>query len=260
MERVLITGGSGLLGSRLIPLLMEAGYTVRISSRRERQPGYAAALEWAQASLTSGEGLEEALRDVDAIIHAASTPFKARQVDTEGARRLIDAARGTGVRHFMYISIVGVDRHPLGYYQAKLATENMVQEGGLPWTILRATQFHQLVDKFFLPALFSLPFVGLVPKAFRFQLIDPGEVAQRMSELVMAGPSGRAEDIGGPLVQSMGDLAASWVRARDIRKRIINLPWGGAVGRAFKEGVNTIPGKTYGKITWEEYLAGAYPG
>ncbi len=259
MERILVTGGTGVLGSWLTLFLTEAGFTVRIASRGGRRAGLPVRTEWAQVSLARGEGLEQAVRDVDTIIHAASTPFAARQVDTGGARRLLEVAGESGVGHFFYVSIVGVDRHPLAYYRAKLETERVVQAGSLPWTILRATQFHELLDRFFFPALFSLPFIGFVPQDFLFQPIDSREVARRMVELVRRGPSGRAQDIGGPEIRNMGDLARSWTRARGIKKRILPLPTIGAAARAFRSGVNTTPDMKVGSITWEAYLAENVP-
>src|SRR3990172_2973042 len=141
---ILVTGGSGGLGSELVPRLA-AGHTVRILSRRPRPPS--ATTEWAQGELATGEGLAEAVAGVDMIVHAASSPFgKTRQVDVEGIRRLLPAA-APATPHLFYISIVGVDRIPFPYYRAKLAAEKLVEEPAVPYTILRATQFHTLIDR-----------------------------------------------------------------------------------------------------------------
>ena len=146
MTRVLVTGGAGGFGRALVPRLIGRGYTVRIMSRRAAPAGSAA--EWAQADLESGVGLAAALAGVDVVVHAASSPaMHTHQVDVEGTRRLLRAAQAAGVAHLAYISIVGIDNSPFAYYRHKLAAEALVVESPLPW-ILRATQFHTLIDTF----------------------------------------------------------------------------------------------------------------
>ena len=141
MTKVLVTGGTGSLGRELTPRLLAAGYTVRIMSRRNPKPGEDARVEWVQASLESGTGLSEAIKGVNVVVHAASNPAK-REVDVTGTARLLNEARTAGVQQFVYISIVGIDRIGFSYYRNKLAAEHLIEASGLPWTILRATQFH----------------------------------------------------------------------------------------------------------------------
>src|SRR3990172_12933053 len=148
MSRVLITGGTGVLGSEVASRLAPAGYTVRVMSRRAA-PAEGARTEWAQAQIETGEGLAEAVAGVDVIVHAASSPFRrTREVDVEGTRRLLEVARAAGVAHFVYISIVGIDRIPLPHYKAKLAAERLIEESAVPYSILRAPQFFTLMDDF----------------------------------------------------------------------------------------------------------------
>src|SRR3990170_5638680 len=147
MPRVLITGGTGVLGRELVPRLAAAGYSVRVVSRRAA-PAEGAPAEWARAQIATGEGLAEAVAGVDVIVHCASSPFRrTREVDVEGTRRLLERAREAGVAHFVYISIVGVDLIPLGYYKHKLAAERLIEESGVPYSILRAPQFFTLIDE-----------------------------------------------------------------------------------------------------------------
>src|SRR3990172_4952045 len=208
MTNILVTGGSGGLGSELVPRLAAAGHTVRVLSRRPRPPS--TNTEWAQGDLATGEGLAEAVSGVDAVIHAATSPFRrTRQTDVEGTRRLLDAAGAAGEPHFFYISIVGIDRIPLPYYKAKLAAEKLVEESAVPYTIPRATQFHSLIDRF-LRTLVRLP-LALLPKDLKFQPIDTGEVAERMVAALAAGPAGRLPDLGGPEVFTFAQLAREWL-------------------------------------------------
>ncbi|HXV59440.1 MAG TPA: SDR family oxidoreductase [Vicinamibacteria bacterium] len=255
MTRVLITGGTGVLGRQLVAPLLEAGHVVRISSRGPRRSGFPDEVEWSQTSLSSGVGLAEAVLGVDTIVHAASTPIAAQKVDVEGTGALLHHAKAAGVSHVLYISIVGIDGFPFSYYRAKRTTEQLIEAGPVPFTILRATQFHDLLDERFLPPLFKLPLVAFVPTDLKFQVIDSGEVATRMIELVSAGPSGRVPDVGGPEVLTMGQLAAAWMPARGIRRKVVHLPLPGRAAAAFRRGQNTCPDHRYGRITWSEYLS-----
>jgi len=256
MSRVLITGGTGVLGSEVARRLAQAGYAARVMSRRAA-PAEGAGTEWAQAQIETGEGLAEAAAGVDVIVHAASSPFRrTREVDVEGTRRLLEAAKAAGVSHFVYISIVGIDRIPLPYYKHKLAAERLIEESGVPYSILRAPQFFTLMDEI-LRKLLRFP-VGLYPAGFKFQPIDAGEVAQRMVEAVEAGPGGRLPEIAGPEVRSAGALARAWLKARGKRRLLVPLPLFGKVAAGYRAGYNCAPESKYGRITWEGWLSGKY--
>lgn len=256
MPRVLVTGGTGVLGGELVKRLVAAGETVRVSSRRERRDGDPEA-EWARVNLETGEGLAEAVAGVDSVLHCASSPFRrTRAVDVEGTDRLIAEAKAAGVSHFLYISIVGIDRIPLPYYKNKLATESAVAAGGVPWSILRATQFHTLIDMF-LHGLARLP-LALLPTSFRFQPIDPGEVADRMLEHLASGPGGRLPDLGGPQTRTLADLGRAWAKARGVRRLYIPMPLFGKVAGGFRNAYNCTQDGRHGRITWEEWLATRY--
>ncbi|MET0624801.1 MAG: NAD(P)H-binding protein, partial [Pyrinomonadaceae bacterium] len=144
--KVLVTGGGGALGRKLVRALTRAGHSARVMSRREPAGDATDGVEWARADLSTGEGLGAAVEGVEAVVHAASDPRRAEAVDVEGTRRLCEAARAAGVSHLVYISIVGVDEIPFGYYRRKLAAEAVIESAGVPHSILRATQFHTLVD------------------------------------------------------------------------------------------------------------------
>jgi len=255
MSRVLITGGTGALGRELVPRLESAGYTARVMSRRAAPAG--AGTEWAQAQIETGEGLAAAVAGVDAIVHCASSPFRrTREVDVEGTRRLLEAAKAAGVAHFVYISIVGIDRIPLPYYKHKLTAEKLIEESGVPYSILRASQFFTLIDDI-LRNLLRFP-VGVYPAGFKFQPIDPGEVAERMVEAVEAGPGGRLPEIAGPDVHSAGELARVWLKARGKRRLLLPLPLFGKVAAGYRAGHNCAPDSKYGRTTWAEWLARRY--
>jgi uncharacterized protein YbjT (DUF2867 family) len=240
------------LGRELVPRLLDQGYIVRVMSRHTASRTDRS-VEWAQADLESGSGLAQAVAGVDTVVHAASSPFKRTwRVDVEGTRRLLGAARAAGVGHIAYISIVGIEHIAFGYYRAKVAAETLVREAGLPWSILRATQFYTLIDSL-LRIVDRLP-LFLLPTDFQIQPIDAGEAAARLTECVAAGPGGRLPDIGGPEVFRLGDMAQTWLAARQQPRRLVHLPVPGAFATAVRQGKLTCPESRYGRITWAEWL------
>jgi uncharacterized protein YbjT (DUF2867 family) len=251
-QRILITGGSGILGRQLTPRLQQAGYTVRILSRRPAPSN--STTEWAQAEIETGAGLAESLAGVHTLIHAASNALKnTQQVDVEGTGRLLAAGQTAGVRHFLYISIVGIERIPFAYYQAKLAAEQRIQTSNAPYSILRTTQFHNLLDQA-LHHFSRYPLFLPLPTDMRFQPIDEGEVAELMVKMVAAGPAGRVPDAGGPEIKTAKELAQTWLAARGLKKRILHLPLPGKVIAGFRQGHNCTPDHQVGRITWADYL------
>jgi uncharacterized protein YbjT (DUF2867 family) len=261
VTRVLVTGGRGTLGREVVSRLVRDGYTVRVMSRQSREQGAGghglAGTEWAQADLRTGEGLAGAVAGVDAIVHAASSPLMhTKEVDVDGTERLLGLARDAGVAHIVYISIVGIDRIPYPYYKHKLAAEKLVEHCGLPWTILRATQFHSLIE-IILRGAMRLP-VAFLATSMRFQPMDPGEAASCLCECVAAGPSGRVPDIGGPEVRALGNLARARSKLLGLHRRVVPLYIPGRVAGGFRKGFNTVPENRYGKITWEDWLRRKY--
>lgn len=240
MTTILVTGGTGTLGTPTVAALRAEGHDVRVLSRR-REPGLST------GDLLSGAGVAEALDGVHTVVHLATG-----RRDVDAARTLIQHARAAGIRHFVLISIVGSDRIPLGYYRGKVAIENLVVASGLPFTILRATQFHQLVETLFAAQRFSP--VLFVPK-IAVQPIDVRDVAVRLVELAGADAGGRVPDIGGPERRTFRDLARSWSAASGSRRRIVPLWFPGKIFAGFAAGYHLVHGPAYGTGTFEQYLA-----
>lgn len=258
MIRILVTGGNGALGRSLVSELgNNPAYTVRVMSRRSKPADLRSTLEWAQADLETGEGLAAAVADVQTVIHAATNPFRhPRQVDVEGTRRLVQQARTAGISHLIYISIVGVDRIPFVYYQCKLAAEGLVANSGMPWTILRATQFHYLLD-LALRALFKLP-IGFWFTDMPCQPVATDEVADALCQCVAFGPAGRLPDMGGPEVLSGGEIARTWLEVRGQRRAIVPIYLPGKAANGFRNGYHTCPQNRQGQITWREWVERKY--
>jgi uncharacterized protein YbjT (DUF2867 family) len=225
-------------------------------SRRAPDPGEDNGVEWAQASLESGAGLAEAVAGVDVVLHAASSPIK-RRVDVEGTGWLLEQARAVGAGHFVYISIVGIDQIGFSYYQNKLAAERLIEASGVPYSILRTTQFHGLIDRL-LQILARLPVVAFIPTTWQFQSVSAAEVADRLVVAVQEGPAGHLPDMGGPELLRFDEMARAWLAARGMRRLIVHLPIPGKLSAGLRRGLNTTPYHRAGKVTWAEWLQARY--
>jgi len=151
-----------------------------------------------------------------AIIYCATST----RGDADATRNLVSAASGTGSAHLVYVSIVGIDQlASSGYPKAKLEAEQIVAESGLPWTILRVTQFYnyRLAS---LRKLRRFP-VAPVPAGFTVQPVDPRDVAGRLVELALNEPAGRAPDMAGPQVSKWTDLLRGYLKASHSRRRVL---------------------------------------
>jgi len=253
---ILVTGGTGTLGRLVAQRLRDAGYEVRVLSRRSRQDEDG--VEFVTGDLATGEGVDAAVAGTGIVLHCAGGP----KGDGDKARHLVRAASRAEVRHLVFISVVGADRVPLasgldramfGYFGSKLAAERAVAGSGLPWTTLRATQFHDLL-LLVVRQLARLPVVP-VPAGFRFQPVDAGEVATRLVELALGRPAGLVPDLGGPRVYELAELVRGYLRARSRHRPILPVRVPGTAARAFRAGANLAPDRAVGHRTWEEFLA-----
>jgi uncharacterized protein YbjT (DUF2867 family) len=247
---ILVTGGTGTLGRLVVRRLRDAGRDVRVLSRHSHASGDG--IEYVTGDLLKGEGIEPAVDGAELIVHLAGAPNA--KGDDEATRNLVQAASRAGVRHLVYISVIGADRVPLGYLRSKLAAEQAVAGSGLPWTTLRAAQVHDLVLKV-ARTMAKLPVIP-VPSAIRVQPVDAGEVAARLVQLALGKPVGLVPDLAGPKVYEMTDLVRGYLRARGKHRLIMPVPLPGKPGRAYRAGENlSLEGADVGKRTWEEFLA-----
>ncbi|RFU19625.1 SDR family oxidoreductase [Geodermatophilus marinus] len=245
---VLVTGGTGRLGRRVAELLEARGDRVRRMSRRGAGPG------GVRGDLTGDRDLPQALAGAEVVVHAASDPRDAWQADVAGTRRLLQAADRERLRHLVYVSIVGVDRVPYGYYRAKFATEQVLLASGLPVTLLRITQFHDFVDQLLETARRGpvLP----VPMGWRAQPVDVGEAAAHTAEVAAAGPAGDVVEYAGPEVLTAAEMARAWAAAREPGVHVVATPVPGRLSTAFRDGGALPTGGARGRRTYAEHLAG----
>jgi uncharacterized protein YbjT (DUF2867 family) len=246
---ILVTGGTGTLGQQVVSRLRQAGRDVRVLSRRSRtsQDG----LVFVTGDLATGEGLPAAVDGIATIVHCASN----RKGDVEATRNLVRAAARGKPPQLVYISIVGVDRFPRGYFKTKLEAEGVIADSGLPWTTLRATQFYELIARG-AARLAKLPVIP-VPAGFVVQPVDSGEVAVRLAELALSEPRGRVPDMAGPRILSFADLIRTYLSATGRRPRPVVPVWTPGIGpiRAGamypQQGAEVI----LGRRTWPDFLA-----
>lgn len=239
MAQILVTGGTGTLGRHAVTALGEAGHDVRVLSRRVGAGDRT-------GDLLTGAGIADALRGVDTVVHLATGRH-----DDDATRILVTQAEAARVEHLVLMSIVGVDRIPLPHYRRKLLAEQHVIASALPYTILRATQFHEL-----LVALFSVQrrLPTLLTPGFALQPIAATEVAARLRVLCAGSPAGRVDDIGGPEVLFGQTLAQQWLDASGDRRRVRPVRVPGATFAAYVAGHNLVPGPAYGEQTFREHL------
>jgi uncharacterized protein YbjT (DUF2867 family) len=252
---ILVAGGTGTLGRVVVRRLLDDDRPVRVLSRRPRPAGDTRPYEWATGDLRTGAGIDSAVAGTSVVIHCATTRGRG---DVETTRRLIEAAKAQpGPQaerpHLVYISIVGIDRIPYFYFRAKLAAERLIEGSGLPWTVLRTTQFHDLIAMITevqrrLPVCVSLA-------GTRFQPIEVREVADRLVELATGEPAGRVPDMAGPEIRTHTDLARSYLQSVGRRRRVLPLWLPGGMFRKLRQGANLAPDRAVGRITFEDFLA-----
>jgi uncharacterized protein YbjT (DUF2867 family) len=239
MSTILVTGGTSGPGRPTVERLRAAGHDVRVLSR---QPGPGHLV----GDLSTGTGLADAVTGVDTVVHLATN----RRKDLPDIERLLAAARATGVGHFVFLSIVGVDRIPYGYHVDKVASEQAIAASGIPFTILRATQFHSFPGEI-------LAMLGgrLFLRGVSIQPIGVEDVATRLVELATGSPSGRVADIGGPEILDAADILHRLQRAGRARRGVLSLSLPGKTFAAFRAGHHLAGLPGHGAQTFDEWLA-----
>jgi len=203
--------------------------------------------------LTTGQGLADALAGCAAVVDASNAQRQAMQVLVEGSARLLAAEQQAGVGHHVCISIVGCDQVPIGYYKSKVEQERVVERGMVGWTIVRATQFHELAASMFgagaryrvLPA----PAIPLQPVA----AID---VARVLADAAESDQGGARISVAGPEISSVRELARAWLSATGRSAVLLPIPLPGRLGRALRSGaLTTSTADVTGTTTFADWLA-----
>jgi uncharacterized protein YbjT (DUF2867 family) len=246
--RVAVAGGTGVVGRHAVENLQKAGHETVVLARSNG------------VNVASGEGLLEALEGAAVVVDCSNfSTIKASESERFfGAvtRNLLTSGQAAGVRHFVAVSIVGIDRVDFGYYRGKRVQEELLLAADRPSSVLRATQFHefagQLLDR-------SRGPVAVVPR-MRMQPIAAREVGEALAELAVGEPVGMAPELAGPREESLIDLVRQVLKARAQRRLVVPIRLPGAVGKGMTGGGLIPEGEgPRGEQTFADYLAALGP-
>lgn len=239
--RVAVAGGTGVVGQHVVSLAVQRGHEVVVLARSQ------------EVDLTTMGDLAHRLEGVDAVVDVSGTRTQQRRAAwaffTAVTGTLLGAEERAGVGHHLALSIVGIDRVDTGYYAAKVAQEHAVVHGPVPWSILRATQFHEFAEQ-------ALDFVSVGPLSLvphmRVQPVAAAEVADALVGVVEAGPSGRVPDLAGPAPHDLIDLTRHIIAQRGHPRRAVGVP---LPGRAMRSGA-LLPGAdaALGRVSFDTWL------
>jgi uncharacterized protein YbjT (DUF2867 family) len=223
--KITVVGASGLIGTKVVELLTAGGHDVVAASRGSG------------VDVLTGDGLDEALSGADALVDVVNSPSfddePVMEFFTKSTTNLVDAAKRAGVGHYAALSIVGVDGLPdSGYMRAKVMQEKIITESGLPYTIVRATQFAEFTD-----AITDSMTVGnevRVPDAL-IQPVGADDVARDVARAAVADPMGGIVNIGGPQKVSFEQMARDVLTRRGDDKTVVVDPKVGYFGTLLAE-------------------------
>ena len=254
MGKVLVTGGNGHLGKYVVDVLLEKGFktavlTTRTNISDERE------IEFFTGDLIENHGLKAAAAGVEVIIHCASNPQNFNEADIAGTKNLLNAIDRNSIKHFIYISIVGIDKSDYPYYQGKLEVENAIAKSNIPFTIARPTQFHDLVLNMIKTLDQSTDKDAItIPSGLRFQSVAVQEVAEMLVGIALESPSGRRADFGGPEIFRFEEMVKTYLEVIQSDKKIQLEEPLDIRHQLFTTGINLCPDASFGKELWKEYL------
>jgi uncharacterized protein YbjT (DUF2867 family) len=206
--KIVVIGGTGLIGSRLVSILRSKGHEVLAASPDSG------------VNTITGEGLDAALAGAQVVVDVANSPkFDESSIqffETSGTH-LLAAEQRAGVRHHVALSIVGTDRLPnSAYLRAKVVQENLIKKSGIPYSILRSTQFFEFIGRIVSPGDQSVHV-----SAARFQPILSADVVAALADVTLGQPINGIVEVGGPEKFSMAELVTRVLRANGDQREVI---------------------------------------
>jgi len=257
MNKVLVTGGNGNLGKHVVEVLLNKGIRTAVLTTKKSNVTLNN-LQFFTGDLLENIGLKEATAGVEGIIHCASNPRNFLETDIVGTTNLLNALDRNSIKHFIYISIVGIDKSDYPYYQGKLEVENIIANSGIPFTILRTTQFHDFVLNMIKTLDQSEASDSIkIPSGLRFQSVAIQEVAELLVSLSLEESKGLIEDFGGPEILHLEEMTKFYLEAIKSNKLITLEEPEDIRHKLFTTGVNLCPENHSGKQTWKKYLTKA---
>jgi uncharacterized protein YbjT (DUF2867 family) len=245
--KALVVGGSGLIGSKVCKFLRDAGHEVIAASRRSG------------IDTVTGEGLAANLDGVDVVVDVPNSPsFEESAVldfFTKSSTNIAREAKSAGVKHWVALSVVGIDRLPSNsYFRAKLAQEDIVKASGVPFTILRATQFLEFLDAI---AYTSTQGDIVTVSTAYLQPIAAEDVAKFVAEAALSKPQNQTTDVAGPKAFRTVEIMTSYLNAKGDEKKVVGDPEASYFGSRLDPN-SLVPVGTetkLGSITYEAWLA-----
>lgn len=242
--RIAVAGGTGTVGRHVAATAQARGHDVTVLTRSNGH------------DLEAGTGLAPALAGVDAVIDVTSvvttSARRSRAFFSAVTGNLLRVERAAGVGHHVALSIVGIDGVDSAYYAGKLAQERLVEAGPVPFTLVRATQFHEFAEQVVRQMSFGP--LAVIPTA-RLRPVAAREVGARLVELAEAGPAGRARDLAGPRDERLAELVRRMLAADGVRRRVLEVRLPGVFGRALATGaVRGGADAARGRTTFDDWL------
>jgi uncharacterized protein YbjT (DUF2867 family) len=242
--KIVIIGGTGLIGSKTVAILRQRGHEVVAASPKSG------------VNTITGEGLRQALAGAQVVVDLANSPsFEDKAVleffETSG-RNLLAAEAAAGVRHHVALSIVGIDRSDNGYFRAKVAQEKLIKASGIPYTIIRSTQFMEFL-RGIVDSSADGNKVRISPGLF--QPIAADDVAAIVADVALAPPRNGIVEIAGPERAPFNDIVARYLKAVGDPREVVRDPearyWG---GRVEERSLVPLGEARLGRITFDEWL------
>jgi uncharacterized protein YbjT (DUF2867 family) len=211
--KIVVIGGTGLIGSKTVAILRQGGHEVIAASPNTG------------VNTITGEGLKEAMAGTQVVIDLANSPsFEDKAVleffETSG-RNLLAAEPAAGVRHHVALSIVGIDRSENGYFRAKVAQEKLIKASGIPYTIIRSTQFMEFLRGIVASSLDGNT-VRISPGLF--QPIAADDVAANVADVALAAPRNSIVEIAGPQRAPFNEIVARYLKAIGDPRVVVSDP------------------------------------
>ncbi|WP_223628212.1 SDR family oxidoreductase [Microbacterium sp. EST19A] len=247
--KIAIAGGTGTVGRHVVAVARERGHDVVVLTRSNG------------VNLMTGAGLAPSLDGVEVVVDVSSTltqsAKKSREFYETATTNLLAAEKRAAVPHHVALSIVGSDKAPFGYYAGKEVQEQLVTAGPIPWTIVRATQFHEFAQQLFSQMRFGP--VTVVPKMVS-QPVAARDVGEYLISLAESDPAGRPADLAGPEVLQMVDMVKAYAAAVGKPGPTLEVSLPGGFGRAMRDGtLLPTPGARLGRTTFQQWVSALDP-
>lgn len=247
-SKIVVIGGSGLIGAQVVTILRDLGHEV------------VAASPSSGVNALTGEGLASALEGAEIVVDVANSPSfedgPVMEFFRVSGENLIAAEKAAGVKHHLALSVVGTDRlQASGYFRAKLVQENLIRESGIPFTIIRATQFFE-----FVAAIAQGTFQGEIARTSpaMMQPIFSGDVAETVAGAALSEPVNGIVDLAGPEPIRMNELVRLHLAAQGDAREIVTDEAAGYFGTPVDD-ASLVPGENplLGSARYQDWLAGS---